>query len=192
LRLELSPAVSRVSAVGLLLAVVILLWSLIGAPLLDAQREAHGTIERLRPLLQRASTVEREITALQAEIKQSKDQVNSPSGFLDSSNEAIAAAELQNRLKRAVEGANGDLRSVQVLPGQDDDGFRRVTVRGEILVGLAALQGILYDLEGSQPYLFLDHVEITERPDSHDPNAVADDPILDVRFDVFGYMRRAL
>jgi len=33
-----------------------------------------------------------EITALQAEIKQSKDQVNSPSGFLDSSNEAIAAA----------------------------------------------------------------------------------------------------
>jgi hypothetical protein len=183
---------SRILALGLLFVAPALLWSLIGVPILDAQREARSTIERLQPLLARAGTIKRDITALEAEIKQTKEQVSSPNGFLESANESIAAAELQNRLKRAVEGANGDLRSVQVLPGQDNDGFRRVTVRGQILVSLAALQHVLYDLEGSEPYLFLDNIEIAERPDNHGSNAEADDPVLDVHFDVSGYMRRAL
>jgi putative component of toxin-antitoxin plasmid stabilization module len=192
LRFELSPATRRVAALGLLLVVAALLWSLIGAPMLDAQRQARSTIERLQPLLQRAGTIESDITALEAEINQIKEHVGSPNGFLDGVNESIAAAELQSRLKRVVEGASGDLRSVQVLPAQDDDGYRRVTVRGQILISLAALQRVLYDLEASQPYLFLDNVAIADRPDNRSPNAAAEDAVLDVRFDVFGYMRKTL
>jgi hypothetical protein len=44
----------------------------------------------------------------------------------------------------------------------------------------------------SQPFLFLDNVAIADRPDNRSPNAAAEDAVLDVRFDVFGYMRRAL
>jgi hypothetical protein len=192
LKLELSPATSRAAALGLFLVVMALLWSLIGTTVLDAQREARSTIDRLQPLLQRAGTIESDITALEAEIKQVQEHVGSPHGFLDGANESIATAELQSRLKRAVEGAGGDLRSVQMLPAQDDDGYRRVTVRGQLLVSLVALQRVLYDLEASQPYLFLDNVAIADRPDNRGPTAATDDAVLDVRFDVFGYMRKAL
>jgi general secretion pathway protein M len=187
--LQLSPAVSRILAVGLLLAALALLWGLVGAPLLNAHADAERTIERLQPLLERSRTVERDITVLQAEVRQAKERRNSPGGFLDGPNESIAGAQLQTRLKLAVERASGDLRSSQVLPGRDDGVFRRVTVRGQVLMNLASLQRVVYDLEASLPYLFLDNIDVQQGGDSRG-NKQPDDPVLDVRIDVSGYMRR--
>lgn len=188
---ELSPAVSRFLAIGLLVATLAILWLLVGAPLLAAQEAAENTIERLRPLLERSRAVEHDIALLQAEVKQAKERRKSPAGLLDGPNESIAAATLQNRLKLAIEGANGNLRSIQVLPTRDERGFRRVTVQGQVLMNLAAVQHVVYNLEASLPYLFLDNIEIQQRAD-YRAGKPTDDPTLDVRLDVSGYMRRAL
>ena len=54
----------------------------------------------------------------------------------------------------------------------------------------AALQRVFYDLESATPFLFLDNVEIRSRP-ARRASGPEDDPILEVRFDLYGYMRRA-
>jgi general secretion pathway protein M len=190
-RFELSPTMRRVLALGLLLVAAALLWSVVAIPLLDAHREALSTIERLRPVIARGRTQVSEIAALQAELTRLKQRRNAAGGLLDGTNESIAAAQLQDRLKSAVDQVSGDLRSTQVLPVRDDAGFRRVSVRAELALNLAALQRIVYDLEASVPYLFVDNIDaIIRRPDPHQGGQGADDPVLDVHFDLIGYMRK--
>jgi hypothetical protein len=187
--LELSPAVSRFLAAGLLLVSLGFFWLVIGAPLWGAHTEAENTIERLAPLLARSRTVERDLPLLQAAVQQAKKPGNSSDGFLDGPNESIAAAQLQTRFKAAMEHTNGNLRSIQVLPVRDQGAYRRITIRGQVVVNLAALQRVVYDLEASAPYLFLDNVEVQLGGDSRG-NKQPDDPALEVRIDVSGYMRR--
>jgi general secretion pathway protein M len=188
---ELSPAMRRFLAVGLLLVLVALVWSLVAAPLLDARSEAQRTIDRLQPLLERGRAAVSGTAALQAELTQLKERRNSAGGLLDGSNESIAAVQLQERLKSAVDHVNGDMRSTQVLPARDDGGFRRMTVRAQLSMNLAALQHVIYELEASLPYLFLDNVEITEHSANRRVKQADDDPLLDVQLDLFGYMRKS-
>lgn len=42
----------------------------------------------------------------------------------------------------------------------------------------------------TSPYLFLENVEIARRSDNRGSNQVTEDPALDLRFDLFGYMRK--
>jgi general secretion pathway protein M len=111
-------------------------------------------------------------------------------GFLASPNESLAAAELQSRLRSTVDAVHGDLRSVQILPARDEGLFRRVSVRGQISATLPALQRVLYQLETATPLLFLDNVDIRARP-VRPGRTSAEAPVLDVRFDLSAYMRRA-
>jgi len=185
---ELSPAIRRFVAVGLLLVLAALVWSVIAAPLLAARSEAVSTIERLRPVLERGRTATGDIAVLQNELKRLKEHRNSAGGLLAGTNEPIAAAQLQDRLKSAVDRVNGDLRSTQVLPARDDSGFRRVTVRAQLSINLAAFQHVVYELEAAPPYLFLDEVEVAQRPGNRQ---ATDDPMLEVTFDLFGYMRKS-
>jgi general secretion pathway protein M len=162
----------------------------IGVPLVGANKEAKNTIEHLQPLLDRSHAIEFEMASLQSEVKQAKERRISSGGFLKGPNESIAAAQLQNQLKITVEGSNGELKSSQVLPAHEDGEFRRITVRGQALMSLAALQHVVYDLEASVPYLFLENIEIAERND-HTKKLISDDPLLDVSFDLSGFVRKS-
>jgi hypothetical protein len=61
----------------------------------------------------------------------------------------------------------------------------------ELIVVLAmALERIFYQFESVSPLLFLDNVEIRAR-DAQRNRGVGDDPLLEVRFDLYGYLRRS-
>ncbi len=78
---------------------------------------------------------------------------------------------------------------MQPLPSRLDGGFRRITVRGQATLKIAGLQQAVYDLETTSPLLFLDNVEVTAHPDQSGHPGAAEAPGLDVRFDLYGYMR---
>jgi general secretion pathway protein M len=189
--IELSPPVRRLAAVALLVIALLLVWVAIMTPLLDAYKAALDTIERLTPVLDHRRLAARDISVLTAELKQLKDRGRSANGLLDGTNESIAAAHLQEQLKGVVDHVNGDLKSTQILPMRDDGGFRRVTVRAGLSVNIAGLQRVLYELEASTPYLFLDNIEIVRRNDARGKTETPGDPALEVRFDLIGYMRKA-
>ena len=186
----LTPRASRTLALGILLALLLLAFFGIVSPLLGAYQQASSSAAQYRAALNHTRNAGSNLAGLRAELDRLKAHQASAVGFMQSSNPSLAAAELQNRIKSSVEAARGELRSTQILPSRDEGAFRRISIRGQIAVNTAALQRVFYDLESATPFLLLDNVEIRARPARRSTGA-EDDPILEVRFDLYGYMRRA-
>lgn len=189
--LRVSPQMQRLAALAILAALVIAAVVGLIEPLVSAYVDARRTIAQDRAAVAHAELSGPDTAALQAELANLKAQTGPPPGALPGANESLAAAELQRRLKTAIEAANGEVRSMQTLPSRLDGGFRRVTVRGQATLKIAGLREAVYDIETNSPLLFLDNVEVTARPDQSGHPGAAEDPGLDVRFDLYGYMRAA-
>jgi general secretion pathway protein M len=187
---SLTPRASRALALGILAALLLLAFFGFVSPLLDSYGQASSSVEQYRAALEHTRNAGSDLAGLRAELARLKERQASAVGFMQSTNSSLAAAELQNRIKSSVEAAHGELRSTQILPQRDEGVFRRISIRGQIAVNTAALQRVFYDLESASPFLFLDNVEIRSRPARRSSGA-EDDPILEVRFDLYGYLRRA-
>jgi general secretion pathway protein M len=187
---SLSPPMRRLLAVSLLIGIAWLLWSGVASPIIASHAEATATIERFETALSRERASERDIAALRASLVELKKSEASIPGFIEGANESIAAAQLQSRIKTAVEAVKGEMRSTQILPARDDGKYRRIAVRGQMLLTTAGLQRVLHDLESASPYLFLDNVDIKVRPQQRNRDTAVQEPTLEVRFDVAGFMRR--
>lgn len=188
---RLSPQMQRVAALAILAALVMAVVAGLIGPLVSAYVDAQRTIARDRAAVAHAELSGPDTEALRAELANLKAQTGPPPGSLQSANESLAAAELQRRLKTVIEAAHGEVRSMQTLPSRLDNGFRRIVVRGQATLKIAGLQQAVYDLETSSPLLFLDNVEVTAHPDQSGHPGAAEDPGLDIRFDLYGYMRAA-
>lgn len=186
---QLSPALRRLLALAVLASLLIFGASAV-AWVIGEYDDTQAAAQQLQAAIERRQKVEAKLAELQAELAGLKQHQTSAVGFMQSSTESLAAAELQSRIKSVVEGAHGELRSTQILPGREEGGFRRVAIRGQIVADIAALQRILYQLESSAPFVFLDNVEIRARATSR-AKAQGENPALDVRFDLYGYLRRA-
>lgn len=188
--MSLSPPLSRALALALLAIVLLLVYLFAIEPLVDEIADARSATVRLHDAVERTDAVERKLVQLKAELARLKEHQTSAVGFIAGANESLAAAELQNRIKTSVEAAKGELRSTQPLQARDEGAFRRISIRGQIAVKLPALQRVFYELESSTPFLFLDNIEIRTQA-TYQINATnSADPELDVRFDLYGYMRK--
>ena len=182
---------SRALALAILVAVAAGSYGLIAAPLLEDYSESLDAIARRGLELERYRRAAAELPQREAELAALRQRRAAGAGFLGGDNEAVVAAELQNRLRGIVAASGGELKSTQVLPPEDEAGARRIAVRGELVGTLAAVQRILYALESGTPLLFVDnlsiHVDLAE--ESYRGRGL--DPTLDVRLDVYGYLPKA-
>jgi general secretion pathway protein M len=105
------------------------------------------------------------------------------------SSEGVTAASLQER-ERALAEANGvAVASLQPMPAAARGAFSRVTVRVAINGTLESLFGLLHDLEGGHPLVFVENLEVKAAPYPWDRDPATVDPQLTVRFDVSGYLQ---
>jgi general secretion pathway protein M len=103
--------------------------------------QGYGALAEQRPLL-----AER--------LAEQQERAPSAAGYLTGPSDALAAAQLQDRVKTAVEAAGGELRSTRILPAtplEGDPGFRRTTLRVQFVVTIEGLETTLYELETGQP-----------------------------------------
>ena len=184
----LSPLLSRLCALAILVALVGAGAYGIALPLLGSYQENSERAEQLRAALARYRRAGGDLEARQAELAKLKQRQATAEGFLPGGNEALAAAEVQNRIKTLAEASKGELKSTQILPPQDEGKFRRIAVRAQMTLKLPAAQRVLYGLESGTPLLLLDNVNIRAHGDRRREDTV-DDPVLDLRFDVYGYTR---
>lgn len=191
MNMRISPPVQRLAALAILVGVTGAAVGGLVEPIASAYLGAEQSVEQQRAAIAHASAAGADPEALKAELAGLRARQGTVPGALKSANDSLAAADLQNRLKSAIEAAHGELRSVQTLPSRVEGGFRRVTIRGHASMKIAALRHALYDLESSSPLLFLDNVEIDARPDKSGRHGAAEDPNLDIRFDLYGYMKAA-
>ncbi len=184
----LPPWASRTAAVALLAAVLGALFLYAAMPLIAVYRDTDEAITRTRELLARYEQVAAQRQAYQAQLDELSSRQTGTGVYLSGTTDALAAAELQDRVKAMVDAHGGKLRSVQILPVKVNGAFTRVSVRVQLSANTAAFHRILYGLEAKKPFVFVDNLDIRNRRAVR-RSALKDlDPTLMIRFDLLGYL----
>lgn len=155
--------------------------------------ETDRRIEEIREQLSRYQRLAAMRPALENQMRQSAAETTTEGYYLRGGTDALAAAWLQDRVSALVQGSGGSLRSIQPMPGTDEQGFRRITLRVQMTATNEALVEILYGLETGTPVLFIESLDIQSRYIRHRSNKVGQEAapealLLTVGFEVSGYM----
>jgi general secretion pathway protein M len=177
------------AAVAILLGLLLLPYVLVVSPVIDLYRSSRQELAEARAQLGRAAVFASRVERLRASLA-SLDQGNANRGeFLQGQNESLAAAQLQNQLKVFVDAAQAELKSTQTLPSRKEGTLSRVTVRAQLSATTTGVQAVIYAIESFSPRLVIDNLDIRARPQARGGNQSYDDLLLDIRFDVYGYLR---
>lgn len=190
----LPPWASRILALALLLGLLLLAYAVVVAPLVAGYRQSQGALAEARELLAGYRSVAARRDALEAQLAALSERQDDSGLYLAGATDALAAAALQDHVKSAIEGGGGNLRSIQILPAEDDEGFRRVGVRAQLTATVDDLLRILHGIESGRPFLFVDALEVNNRRarrrSRDEPETM--DPVLLVRIDIAGYQQPRL
>lgn len=186
------PAVSRPLAVLILLGAISFAYLGAVEPLLEDYRSTGEAIAGREADIARFRRVAAELPQRRAQLTALRQRQAASEGFLQGTNDALVAAQIQNRIKALAEAAHGELKSTQVLPVTEEGKYRRITIRAQMLLDTEAVQRVLYGIETASPLLFLDNLDMRAHvAGDRRREKAAEDPALDVRLDVYGYMRGA-
>lgn len=179
----------RILAVLLVILVLFGVIQFLLMPIWNTYIGNRDAIIQYQDQIARYSRLSSQVSALQsavAELQKSDDLA--PYVFPEES-ESLAAAALQQKVKSVVTASGGTLTSTQVLPTVAEKDFRRIMINVRMAVSTEALQGVFHDLESSLPYLLIDDIIILSRSSRRRRNQTMDVDLLDVRFNLSGYMR---
>lgn len=178
---------SRGAAVALLLGLLAAAYLLGINPLLTAYRANETAIAEAQGLVGRFDAMALGESDLQDRVKKLAEMQASEPYYLTKETDALAAVELQNRVKAAVKQNGGTIRSIQPLGGEKEGEFQRVTLRIQITTTIGSLFGIVHVLETTQPFLFLDNIDIRSRQSRASAEDQPAEPMLTVTLDLYGY-----
>lgn len=186
---RIARLISRLSALALLVFVLWGSWILLVVPVADALRvnddETASSMKLLAAFSRNASVQ----PALHDAVAKLRETMASQPGFLPGTDPNIVAAKLQSDVKHLVEAGKGEVRSVQLLPATDVEGFRKIAVRVEFLTDAEGLQRIFYDIETANPDLFLDGINLRGSDAAGMDEAAIRSLKLTIRCDVYGFLR---
>ena len=182
---------SKLAALGLLLMVLALVYFAVVTPLLGLGKEYRETVDDLRFRQQHLQKIADGKDALTKRLEDIRALARKNEAFLPTSTAALAAADLQTRIKQAVSAAGGELSSTQVIPERNEENAVRVGVKIRMTGSTAVLRQVLHSFESGKPYLFIENLNI--RPirvprNPREKNPTVEDR-LSVDFDVIGYMQ---
>jgi hypothetical protein len=186
---RLQPLASRGLALGILVLLAGLIYTALIAPLIEDYAATQQQIVQYTVLAERYRRLAEALPSRRAALAALKQGAAGETGLLTSANETLAGAELQSRIKSIVEAAQGELKSTQVLPVQREGDFRRVGVRTEMSMTLPAAQRVLYQIESMPPWLFIDNLDIHSHAAERRQDRNTDIIVLEMSFEVSGYMR---
>ncbi len=189
--LQLSDTAQRLIAVALLVLPLALLYFLLVAPYLRVLADNRERIEDLRFQLQRLQRTAAKAPAWARQLKTLQANPAIQRHYLQGATPALASAELQDRLRQAVQTAGAELISTQVLRQTKEDGFTKIPVRARFTASSRQLQEILQEIEGNPPYLIVERMTIRSLRGRRDPKTHKFLPIdkLNVDLTVYGYLQ---
>lgn len=184
----------RLAALLLLALIVGLFYVMVDQIWMGQYRLYQTNTERL---LDRLHNLQRLATArpeLEKAIQSIRDDQRTAAYFLPPAPPVLAAADLQQRVKSLVEGAGGNLLSVQALPVVEEGGVVRVAVGVTVQGDVGMLQKTLHSLESQVPLLFVDNLEVSARqfrPRLPDGKIAPYTRVqLNSQFEISGYLRK--
>jgi general secretion pathway protein M len=184
----------RLAALSLLLLVGGVLYLAVDQWLVGRYRYYQNSLERHQERLaqlERMAATREPVQQLIAKIQQDR---NVTTQYLPQSAPALAAAELQQRIKAVVEAAGGTLQSTQALPPVEEGGAVKIAISAIMNGDTGSLLRVLHNLESQTPLLFVDNLELSARQNrprlSSGRYASYTRMQLNVQFEVAGYLRK--
>lgn len=183
----LTAAQSRALAIGLLVLSVAVLYLLLVRPYNGALDDLQEKIDGLTDRIDRYRTMAVSRSAVEDRIDDINTNPAIAAMFLTANTPSLAAAELQQLVKRAVTGSGGQLVSTQPVGGVDNADLSAIRIRVVMRGDSQKLHKLFRVLEGSRPILTLDNLSIkTTRKYSKVAEAAGEQ--LTVSFELTGYL----
>ena len=188
IKLQLKKWQHALISLGILFLVLSILFVGLVAPAMTAKNASNERTENLQLQHSRYKSAEQELIQLEKQLEQLLHQnLNHKEDFLEEKQQTLAAADLQQYLKKVIESHTGKLVSTQPINDISKKPFPKVTIKVHMRGNINAVQKTFYQLESSLPRLFIDNVIIQRRKPTGRGKQLHTDQ-LDIRFDVNGYI----
>lgn len=180
-------------AVGLLALVVLVVSLLAVVPAWHFAVSAREDIQDLHFQLARYRAIARQKDRWLTRLETLQQQRTSGAElFSNRPTAALAAADLQQKIKETLQTFHGSLVSTQVLEAHSEEGYTRYGLSVTLSATMAGLRDILYQLEQERPVLFVRSLNL--RPQFVAPrfgatNAKQPPDQLYITFELVGYLR---
>ncbi|CAA9892165.1 Proteinral secretion pathway protein M [Candidatus Methylobacter favarea] len=187
-----NPQRQRWLAVGLLIAVLLIAGMVILVPVISKGLEFHETKNALVFSLQQYQRILAQKDAVFASMNKIKIQHEQQGYFNSKGTSALASAEMQEFIKKAIVDAGGQLSSTQALPVSAKDEFSRITVRVRMTGNSNVLRTVLYKIETSTPLIIVDQIDIRPLRGRRNRKTRQIEPSneLNVNFQAVSFMRK--
>lgn len=153
-------SVDRWLALGLLFVILLLICFAVLWPAASQWAEYHDEKISLARQLKQYERILAGRDAINQNMTSIKDKILEQGYFNRQQTEALASAELQESIKKAIVDAGGQLSSTQALPIVDKDRFRQITVSVRMSGSLEVLRGVLFRLETATPLIMINQLDI--------------------------------
>jgi general secretion pathway protein M len=185
-----SPPVSRLAALTLLVFVCWFAATLIAAPLLESIERDRESAARSRLLLARYNQLEADVPALQRQLASLRDSATAKA-FLPDAASGLRVAEMQGALQKMASTAGATLRSSRTLPQTAEEGYYSVGVELELAATSPVLAGLLHSIETAEPIILVDRLAVQVPENGAGAKTADGQPQLNVSLRVVSYARSA-
>jgi len=179
-------------AVGLLITVVLVIILVTIVPVVSKEIELHEAKNNLVFRLEQYERILAKKDAVIVSMDHIKQQQDKQGYFNSQKTDALASAEMQEFIKKAIVDAGGQLSSTQALPVSNKNKFNRITVRVRMTGNSEVLRAVLYKIETSNPLIIIDQIDI--RPMRGTRNRITrqieSSNELNVNFQAVSFMRK--
>ena len=147
-------------ALGLLVVVLIMSILVFFTPLINKGLELIDDKNNLVIKLQQYERILAKKEIVTANMADITSQHETQGYFNSQETDALASAEMQEFIKKAIVDAGGQLSSTQALPINNKENFNRITVRVRMTGSSHVLRKVLYKIETSKPLIIIDQIDI--------------------------------
>lgn len=155
-----SRQMQRWLAVGLLVGAILIIGLVVITPVINKGLELRESENNLVLKLQQYERILAGKDAVTANMNAIKEQYEER-GLLNSQGTgALASAEVQEFIKKAIAEAGGQLSSTQALPLSTKNEFSRITVNVRMSGNSEVLRAVLYKIETSTPLIIINEIDI--------------------------------
>jgi general secretion pathway protein M len=173
-------------AIALLLIVLLLAYQFVALPAFSAYEARQESIADTQRAVRRYRQLLAQAPALEAFSERFRSQSPLAALLLPGDNPALSGAALQQRLQDLARQYDVRVLSLRIRPTEEDGRFERVGVEVRMQSDMTGLRDLLYEIEQSTPYLFVDSLAVRTRPQRRRGTVAQAARVLDTRLVVSG------
>jgi general secretion pathway protein M len=156
----------QMTAVGVTLVAVMALWILIISPLIDFYSDRSDALEKQQAVLSRMERLVAQRQSLMDQAAGLGDAAPAKGNVLDGSSIPVATAALQGLVRDIAGNSGATLASIESLPGETGNGYRRVGVKLALSASWPVLLHFLEALQESDTPMAIDDLQIHSGSDT--------------------------